>query len=816
MSRLGPGAVAGEPVRAADKGHDFRLVGPALAAWVAALGLVGAPAWACYLAAGCCGLGAAVALAGAAALRGRWTLLGAALACAAASAGGVGLRTSAIEASPLSELAVRQPRVTVEAVLTAEPQVQRTGPRDFVIAKARAESFLPESSRIGPADRTEPRAHDAAPSTAEPASASLDPVREGWRGVRVPVLVIAGVEGWRGLLPGQRVRFAGRLAVPRGGELLAAVVLARGRPEVIGRPPLLQRAAERVRAGLRAATDRLPADERAVLPGMVTGDTSRLDPELAERFKAAGLSHLLVVSGANLAIVAGAVLLVGRFAGLGRRGAAVVAVPAILGFVVVARPDPSVLRAAVMGLIGLLALVTGRPRSGMPALAAAVLVLVLADPELARSYGFILSVLATTGLLLMAPPLRERLERRLPGPVAEVLAIAIAAELACAPVIVMLSGEISLVAIPANLLAEPAVVPATLLGALAAPLSLVALPVARVVAWPGGLAAGWIVEVARTAASVPYAVVPWRTGLTGALLLIAALLVSLVLIRRPGPRRIGAAIVIGAVAAVVGVRMLGGGWPPPGWWFVACDVGQGDGLVLATGAPHRAVVVDAGPDPQIMDHCLTELGIRTVPLLVLTHPHADHIGGVPGVRHGRGVGTVLPSPLSAGEENRFLAGLGVHPAAPGQGWRIDRLSLEVLGPATSGPQVSTRDPGTVVNNASVVLVARWPGLSVLLPGDVETEAQEALAGRIPAVDLLKVPHHGSSRQDPAFIAATRAKAAVISVGLHNDYGHPSPATLALLTHLGMRVYRTDLDGTIAVIQTPNGPAVVARTPARPR
>ena len=770
-------------------GHDFRLAGPALATWLAALAVVGAPSWVCYLLAGGCGLAAAVALAVAAAGRSGWALAGAALACAAASAGGAGLRTSAIEASPVSALAARQSRVWLEAVLTSEPAVHQIAGRDMVIAKARAELLLTDSPET---------------DSAQPAL----PARPASGAVRVPVLVLAGPEGWRGLLPGQRVRFAARLGVPRGGELLAAVALVRGRPQPIGRPPPVQRAAERVRAGLRAATDDLPPAERGVLPGMVTGDTSRLGPDLAEQFKAAGLSHLLVVSGENLAIVAGAVLVLARSAGLGRRGSALVAVPAIVGFVVVARPDPSVLRAAVMGLIGLLALATGRPRSGVPALAAAVLLLVLADPELARSYGFVLSVLATAGLLIIAPPLRDRLARRWPRPVAEVLAIAIAAEAACAPVVAMLTGELSLVAIPANLLAEPAVAAATLLGALAAPLSLVAPPVARLVVWPAGLAVRWIVGVARTAASVPYATLPWPAGLSGALLLIAALLVLALVVRRRGPRRIVAALIAGAVAAVISVRLFGGGWPPSGWTFVACDVGQGDGLVLATGEPHRAVVVDAGPDPRLIDGCLRELGVWTVPLLVLTHPHADHIGGVPGVRHGRGVGTVLPSPLSAGEEDRFLAGLGIRPAAPGQGWQVDRLRLEVLGPAATGPQVSTRDPGTVVNNASVVLVARWPGLSILLPGDVETEAQQALAGHIPPVDVLKVPHHGSSRQDPAFLAATHAKLAITSVGLHNDYGHPAPATLALLAHLGMRVYRTDHDGDVAVLRTAAGLAVI--------
>jgi competence protein ComEC len=482
----------------------------------------------------------------------------------------------------------------------------------------------------------------------------------------------------------------------------------------------------------------------------------------------------------------------------------------------VARPAPSVLRATVMGMIGLIALATGRERRGVPALSAAVLILVLADPSLGRSYGFALSVLATAGLLILAPPWRTRLGRRLPRRVADVLAVAAAAQVACTPVLVMLSGEIGLVAIPANLLAEPAMVPATLLGALAAVVAPVAMPVARLLVWPAGLAASWIIGVARTAAAVPYGNVGWPDGPLGAVLLVSALAVAVLVVRHRRLLRAVAAVMAGVVTVVVVAAIVAPGWPPAGWSFVVCDVGQGDGLVLNAGEA-RAIVVDAGPDPDLMDHCLGRLGVRSVPLLILTHPHADHVNGVPGVRHGRSVGTVLPSPLSDGEESHFLRGLGVRSAEPGQTWQSGPLNLSVLAPRTTGPKVSARDDdGTTVNNASIVLVARWtargglPGMSVLLPGDIESEAQRDLASQVPPVDVLKVPHHGSSRQDPAFLAAAHARIAITSVGADNDYGHPAPVTMTLLGHLGMRLYRTDHDGDIAVVRTRTGIAVLTR------
>src|SRR6478735_9323779 len=213
------------------------------------------------------------------------------------------------------------------------------------------------------------------------------------------------------------------------------------------------------------------------------------------------MTQLVAVSGANLAIVASFVLLAGRWVGLRGRWLPLAAAVAIAAFVVVARPQPSVLRAAVMGAVGLAALATGRRRRGLAALAAAVVVLLLADPWLARSYGFVLSALATGGLVLLAPGWADAWRARgLPRAPAEALAVALAAQFVCAPVVVLLSGRVSLVAVPANLLAAPAVAPATVLGVLAT----VAHPLdATVARWLAGLASvplWWIAQVARRSA----------------------------------------------------------------------------------------------------------------------------------------------------------------------------------------------------------------------------------------------------------------------------------------------------------------------------
>jgi competence protein ComEC len=698
------------------------------------------------------------------------------LICVAASALGVALRLTAVGSGPVRALAKRDSTARLEAVVTGDPKViAKTGAvhhRETVIVPVRVEE----------ADQEQ---------------------------VRVPVLVFAADPAWKQVLPSRRVGFTARLATPQRGELLAAVALVRGPPVALGAPSSAQRAADRIRVRLRAAASGLPGDPRAVLPGLVDGDTSLVPPDLADAFERAGLTHLMAVSGENLSLILGAVLGLGRLAGFGRRAGPLLAGAAIIGFVIVARPSPSVLRATVMGAIALIAVVSGRERQGIPALCGAVLLLVLLDPGLARSYGFALSALATAGILVLAPPWRERLSARMPRGLAEPLAVAAAAHAACAPVLVMLGAGVSLVAIPANLLAAPAVGPATLLGVFAAAIAPFSLHAARLIVVPAGFAVGWITGVARFCARVPYAVIGWPNGLAGVALLLAVIAAAAMALRRPLPRRIAAAALAGVVLVVVGIRLFAPPWPPRGWLFVTCDVGQGDGLALFTG-PGQAVVVDTGPDPRPMDRCLHDLGVGTIPLVFLTHPHADHIDGLPGVLRGRTVGAIVVSPDTDGEERRLLPGRTTRPAAPGELWTVGPLTLTVLGPLNT-VRVTPRDTGTTVNNTSVVMLAHWPGLSVLLSGDVEIEAQrELLAAGVPTAQVLKIPHHGSSHQDPAFLAAVHARIAIASVGADNDYGHPAPSTMTELTRLGERVYRTDRDGDVAVVRTSAGLAVVTR------
>jgi competence protein ComEC len=251
---------------------------------------------------------------------------------------------------------------------------------------------------------------------------------------------------------------------------------------------------------------------------------------------------------------------------------------------------------------------------------------------------------------------------------------------------------------------------------------------------------------------------------------------------------------------------------------VACDVGQGDALAIAAG-PGAAVVVDAGPEPAAVDGCLRRLGVRAVPLLVVSHLHADHVDGLDGVVRGRAVAEidVGPDREPAGGWATVLRAAArsdapVRTVAPGERRELAGVTIEVLAPVRTF-RGSRSDP----NNDSVVLRVRTGGKTLLLTGDVEVEAQEAIvgAGVDLRADVLKVPHHGSAYQFAPFLEAVHASAGIVSVGEGNDYGHPSPLLLAELARLGVTVARTDRGGDIAIAGRDGGIVVVTRSRAPP-
>ncbi len=670
---------------------------------------------------------------------------------------------------------------------------------------------------------------------------------------------------------GSRVVVDGKLAPADPGAAQAARMTA-SHVTVREPPATLVAATTRMRAALLDVTADLSPQAQGLVPGIAVGDTSRLLPDLADAFRATGLTHLTAVSGGHFAIV---LALVTAFVGSVRapRTVRVLLVAAVTpAFVLLVRPDPSVLRAAVMAVVMLLGIAWGRPAASIPALCATAVALLGTDPWLARSYGFALSCAATAGLVLLAPPLARRLTPWVGRGAAFALAVPLAAQAVCGPILVLLAPALPTTSVLANLLAAPAVVPATLLG-LGAALTAPWWPGgAHLAAWLASVATAWIAGVARWCAALPGAAVPWPDGVRGAMVLAAATVVVLVVVLRrppvqalplawadpvrrrwrsarasgraawtrwrrgvPSRRDRRAALVAGLLAVAVTVAMLAGtgvvlrlvprsGPVPADWQVVACDVGQGDSLVIRTG-PASAVVVDAGPD-DAAGRCLDALGVTHVDLLVLSHFHADHVGGLPGVLAGRAVEAAWVSPRSApaGQARRTRAaldGAGVDVRVPtvgdegeaGQGgwrvtWRVLGTGIGGAGPDPTGASDELSDGGDGINDASlaVELISTSPGgvLDVVALGDLEEPGQDALLsalrsggppGVLDGVDVVKVAHHGSASQSRGLATLLRPRVALVSVGAQNTYGHPTDRMLGLYDDVGATVVRTDECGT---------------------
>lgn len=737
---------------------DLRLVPAAGAAWAVAAWAVGASAQVVLgLAVG------AVLLAGATARRARAAaVVAVAVAAVAAS---TAWRLADVQATPTAALADGRERVAVRAEVVRDARTFESMVREGTVVGL---LVLQVRERSG-------RTH-----------AVRDPVTAFLEGAH-PDLVV-----------GRRVVLQGRLEPPDDARDVA--VLGVDRRSAAEGGAWWWTGAGRVREGVRSSVEGAPDGPAALVPALVVGDDAALPEEMEEEFRRTGLTHLLAVSGTNLTIVLALVLAVARASRAPPQALVVVGLLGVVGFVLLARPEPSVLRAAGMGVVGLAALGLSS-RGGVRALCVAVLVLLFCDPWLARAAGFVLSVSATAGILLLAPRFVAAFERWLPRWAAVALAVPLAAQAACTPTIAALSSEVSLVAVLANVLAAPAVAPATVLGLLAGLVDLLLPPAASVLGWTAAACAGWIVLVAREAAALPGASIGWDHPWWLLVAVVPAFVwAGLRVAARP-------AVVVGLCLglAVATVRPPSPGWPPPGWVMVACDVGQGDATVLRSG-PREAVVVDAGLEPPDVDRCLRGLRVTRVRALVLTHADADHVGGRAGVVAGRDVDVVL-----VGRPGVTVRGVPTRTVARGDRFTVGDVTADVLWPqprpTTSGAEVETDR-----NADSVVLRVVLRGATLLLTGDVGAAEQDRIlrSGTALRADVLKVAHHGSADTSERFTRAAAPAVATVSVGADNDYGHPTPTALRMLHDVGTQVHRTDLEGDVAVVVRDGRIAVVGR------
>lgn len=621
-----------------------------------------------------------------------------------------------------------------------------------------------------------------------------------------------GVEPGDGFDLGAAVRVTGEAVATDAGERAVLVVFAMKAGVDAPASGVFAVAADARSAFIDRAT-RLPEPGAGLLPGLAVGDTRAVSEELDDDMRTSGLSHLTAVSGANCAIVVGAAFWVTALCGGGRALRVVVAAVALAGFVVLVTPEPSVIRAAVVAGVAMITVLLGRPRAGAGMLALAVVGILVADPWLAATPGFALSVAASAALILLAPPLMRGMSRWMPEPVALAVAVPLAAQLACGPIIALFAEQQSLIGVAANLLAAPAAPLATVLGLLACLTAPVA-PVADLFAASAWLPSAWIATTATTAADLPLAQILLPPGVSSAVLVLVVSVAAAVVILRPrsiGPPRVipVAAVVRGSSAAVlivvlslgISAALLDGplatATVPERWAIAACDIGQGDALVVRSEA--SVAVIDTGPEPAALTSCLRSLGIDRVELLVLTHFDVDHSGGVDALQ-GR-VDTVLHGPPAEPDDQRVLdvlaaGGATLRAADAGQRGQLGASDWRVLWPRRLS---SAFPPG---NDSSVVVEFDGGGVPrSLFLADLSAASQRVLlrtARLLGGYAVIKVAHHGSADQEPALYQALGATIALYSVGADNDYGHPRRETLDLLASTGAQAFRTDEQGRILI------------------
>ena len=557
----------------------------------------------------------------------------------------------------------------------------------------------------------------------------------------------------------------------------------------------------------RLARADLPSGAPLVL-GLSTGDTSLISRETLDRMKSVGLTHLVAVSGANCAIVMAAVLLPLSLTRARRWARVSLGLSALTLYVLLVGAEPSVLRAAVMLAFVFVSNAIGRKVHPLDAISLAILTLLFLDPWLAPESGFGLSVLATVALLSIAPKITEMLRTKLPIWLSLPIALVLATQLLCLPILVSLDSRIGPAAIFANLIAAPLVAPITVLGMLAFVFSIFSEPLAGALFSVASALATPLIGVSDTFSKPELTGITWPQGIWGLFLAITlSVSITVWLLTNRIRLRKFMVFITTAVVACIAATLLGQnpvllGRVLPNWSVFACDVGQGDAFVLRSS--DQIAVIDVGPDPDKIDSCLTQLQITRIDLLVLTHFDIDHVGGLDGVLKNRFLETAITTSF-----------VDSRPAARATEARLESEATRVIKPRAGDRGVFGTgsylilNPGNPSefyedsNDASVSMLFWFDGVQILMLADLGESGQMRAtpllldAFQKQTCSILKVAHHGSANFYQELYQELDFDLALISVGAGNGYGHPTSRALATLGEAGIQVARTDQHGWIS-------------------
>ena len=580
----------------------------------------------------------------------------------------------------------------------------------------------------------------------------------------------------------------------------------------------------------------LPEPQASLLAGILLGVRATIPPDLMADFSTTGTSHIVAISGFNIAIIAGV------FASLatrlvGKRWSWAFALAGVVLFTLMVGASAAVVRAAIMGSLTIMAGYFGRRSDAWAALAAAGLVMVALDPFVPWDLGFQLSFLATLGLMVLSPPLVAGAQPYLTALFGEgalgqwvieivndSLLLTLAAQVTTLPVILVAFGNLSLVSPLTNLLILPAQPAIMLWGALATIGGMIFQPAGQVLGWVAWIFLTYTIEAVRLTARLPFASLNvGRLNAWVAVAYYAALAGGIVIMQHEQARsrlrdlwntargRITAVGIIGVLAVVAILIWVAASFLPDGKLHVYfLDVGQGDAILVLTPAGGK-VVIDGGTSPGTMTaHLGRHMAFhdRYLDLVVLTHPHDDHLVGLVECLERHDVGQVVDPgyPATTGNYAHWLEllkekGTPVYRGRRGALQPIDLGNGAVL-TLLHPPPTLLEGTESDTNNNSVVLRLAWGESSFLFTGDIEEEGEAVLlrTGAPLRSTVLKAPHHGSKTSlSPEFLAAVSPQVAVICCGADNKFGHPHAGTLEKLTEAGCTVLRTDQNGTVEVV-----------------